>query len=82
MQLFLIGAAVVLLTSLIAGVVRAMLGPTPADRMIAAQLTGTAGVALLLVLSQVLERPRLIDVALVFALLAGFAAIAVVRPYT
>jgi multicomponent Na+:H+ antiporter subunit F len=70
--------AVVLLGSLIAGLVRILLGPTDTDRMLAAQLTGTTGVGILLLLSRAMRHPGLVDVALVFALLAAVAAVAFV----
>jgi multicomponent Na+:H+ antiporter subunit F len=72
-------AALFLLGNLAAGLVRIALGPTEVDRMLAAQLFGTTGVALLLLLAFGLERRALIDVALVFALLAVVAAVAFVR---
>lgn len=81
MLLILLCLVVVLLVSLIAGLVRVMLGPTPSDRMLAAQLMGTTGVGLLLLLSEALSRPALVDVALVFALLAAVAAVAFVQRY-
>lgn len=72
---------VVLLASMIAGLVRVMRGPTPSDRMLAAQLMGTTGVAILLLLSEATSRPALVDVALVFALLAAVTGIAFVQRY-
>ncbi len=81
MSLTLLCIAVVLMASLIAGLVRVMLGPTPADRMLAAQLIGTTGVGMLLLLSQALSRPALVDVALVFALLAAVTAVTFVQRY-
>ena len=71
--------AVVLFLSLVAGLLRVALGPTPPDRMLAAQLMGTTGVGVLLLLSQALQRPALIDVALVFSLLAAMTTVAFVR---
>ncbi|MAD80211.1 MAG: multiple resistance and pH regulation protein F [Planctomycetaceae bacterium] len=71
--------AVVLLLTLIGGLVRVALGPTPPDRMLAAQLVGTTGAGVLLLLSQALSRPSLMDVALVFSLLAAVATVAFVR---
>lgn len=71
--------ATVLLGTVIAGLVRVERGPTPADRMLAAQLFGTGGVAALLLLSQGLGVAALRDVALVFALLAAMAAVAFVK---
>jgi multicomponent Na+:H+ antiporter subunit F len=62
---------VVLLLSLLAGLYRVLRGPEPAERMLAAQLLGTTAVALLVVLSQAMAEPALLDVALVFAVLAA-----------
>lgn len=76
---FLMGVAVVLLGTLAGGLVRAILGPTRGDRMIAIQLFGTAGVAVLLVLAEALGNPALRDVALVFALLASVVVVAFVE---
>ncbi|MGX5913466.1 monovalent cation/H+ antiporter complex subunit F [Aliidiomarina sp. Khilg15.8] len=72
-------AAVILLISLLAGLIRIVLGPTPADRMLAAQLFGTTGVALLLVLAEAMQQAALRDVALVLALLSVIAMVAFVR---
>ncbi|MCU0833199.1 MAG: monovalent cation/H+ antiporter complex subunit F [Chromatiaceae bacterium] len=71
--------ALILLLTLGAGLVRVVIGPTPTDRLMAAQLTGTTGIATLLVLAPVLRAPALVDVALVFALLAAVAAAAFTR---
>jgi multicomponent Na+:H+ antiporter subunit F len=64
-----------LLATLLAGLLRVLLGPTDADRMMAAQLLGTTGVAILLVMSLAMGMPRIVDLALVFALLAAVSAI-------
>lgn len=69
----------VLLALIAAGLIRVVRGPTPADRMLAAQLFGTTGVAILLLLSHSLAKPALRDVALVFALLAAVTAVAFAR---
>ncbi len=69
---------VILLASILAGLVRVLRGRTPAERMIAAQLFGTAAVAILLILSQVMDLPALLDVAMVFALLAAVTLVAFV----
>lgn len=70
--------AVVLLGSLAAALWRVWRGPGDADRMMAAQLVGTAGVGLLLILWALGERGAL-DVALVLALLAALAAVGFVK---
>ncbi len=71
--------AIFLLLNLLAGMARVLRGPTLQDRMLAVQLFGTAGVAVLLILSESLAAPALRDVALVFALLGGVAVVAFVR---
>lgn len=58
------------------GMVRIFLGPTRADRMMAAQLLGTGGIAVLLLRSDITATPAVTDVALVLALLAAFATAA------
>ena len=75
----LIWVAAIVLTSLMVGVVRIIRGPTDADRMLAAQLLGTGGVAVLLILAHALKMPSLVDVALVYALLAAIAVVVFVR---
>lgn len=79
MNEFYLGMALFLLLTLVAGLWRVLRGPTPADRMLAAQLFGTTAVACVLLLAQVYDHPSLRDVALVFALLAAVAAVAFVR---
>jgi len=69
-------AALCLLLAVLAGLVRILRGPTEADSMLAAQLFGTCGVAILLLLSKGLDWVVLQDIALVFALLAALAAVA------
>jgi multicomponent Na+:H+ antiporter subunit F len=79
MNTFLAAAALILLLTLGAGLVRVLLGPTPSDRLMAAQLIGTTGIAILLLLAPVVRVPALVDVALVFALLAAVAVAAFTR---
>ena len=72
-------AAVFILISVALGLIRILKGPTAADRMLAAQLFGTGGVAVLLILSHAMQMPSLVDVALVYALLAAIAMVVFVR---
>lgn len=71
--------AAFLLLTLAAGLVRVVRGPTRADSMLAAQLFGTTGVAILLLLAEALAASALRDAALVLALLAVLATVAFVR---
>ncbi|MFN7139002.1 MAG: monovalent cation/H+ antiporter complex subunit F [Limisphaerales bacterium] len=76
---FHLGVALFLLATIFAGMFRILRGPTPADRMMAAQLFGTTGVAILLLLAHAVDSPDLRNVALVFALLAVLAITAFIR---
>ena len=70
---------VFLLINLAGGFFRIVRGPTREDRMMAAQLFGTTGVAVLLVLSAAAGAGSLRDVALAFALLAVVNSVVFVR---
>lgn len=73
--------AIFLLFNLIGGLIRVLRGPTPADSMLAAQLFGTTGVAILIVLTKAMKMPALLDVALLFALLAAVVVVAFVMRF-
>lgn len=70
--------ATLLLLSLAGALWRVWRGPEDADRMMAAQLVGTGGVGVVLLLAAATDW-GMIDVALVLALLAAFAAIGFVK---
>ena len=71
--------ALLILISVVVGLIRIVRGPTAADRMLAAQLFGTGGVAILLILAQAMQMPSLVDVALIYALLAAVTMVVFVR---
>lgn len=73
------GVAVFLLMNVLVSMVRILRGPSPADRMLAAQLFGTTGVAVMLLLAEAYERPAIRTVGLVFAVLAVIATSVFVR---
>jgi multicomponent Na+:H+ antiporter subunit F len=79
MSTYIMTAALVLMAGIAAGLIRVAIGPTPSDRMMAAQLMGTSGIGVILLLAPVLAVPALIDVALIFALLAAVAVTAFTR---
>lgn len=81
MSEFYLVMAIFLLLNIFAGLVRVLRGPTPADRMLAAQLFGTTGVAILLLLAEAFGLPALRDVALVFVLLGALATVAFVKRF-
>lgn len=76
---FLLAAAIAVVLIAALGFVRIIRGPERADRMMAAQLLGTAAAAALLLAAYGANAPALLDVALVIGLLAGFASLAFAR---
>ncbi|MBX3706124.1 MAG: portal protein [Pseudomonadales bacterium] len=71
----LIGFAAGILLLVLLSLARVVVGPTVADRMMGAQLAGTGGIAMLMLLAGATDRPAVLDVALVLALLAAFAVV-------
>lgn len=73
-------AVIFLLLTIGAGMVRVLRGPTPADRLLAIQLFGTTGTAILLLLSlDAGFEESFQNIALIFALLAGILGITFTR---
>ncbi|CAH0281234.1 monovalent cation/H+ antiporter complex subunit F [Roseomonas sp. CECT 9278] len=75
----LLGAALVVLVTVIAGLARVLRGPAVVDRIMAAQLLGTGGIAALLLAGVATAMPAFVDAALVLGLLAAFATVAMAR---
>lgn len=76
---FLLSAACFVLAMVALGLVRILRGPGDADRIMAAQLLGTGGTAVLLLVSEAMSLPAAVDVALILALLAAFVSVAFVK---
>ena len=76
---FLLAATGFVLAMVALGLTRILRGPGDADRMMAAQLLGTGGIAALLLLGAATGEGAAVDVALTLALLAAFASIAFVK---
>lgn len=73
---FLLAAALIVLGAVALGLMRLLYGPSDADRLMAAQLLGTGGMAVLALIAAATHTPAAVDVALVLALLAAFIAAA------
>ncbi len=71
--------AVFLLVNVLVVLLRVVRGPTASDRMVAALLFGTTGVAFVLVLAEALGSPAVRDVALVLAVLAALVPVVFAR---
>ena len=59
--------------------IRAMVGPTPYDRVLALNSFGTKTVLLIAVLGFLMGRPEFLDLALVYALINFIGTIAVLK---
>jgi multicomponent Na+:H+ antiporter subunit F len=78
---FLVAAAGFVLLMVALGLVRIIRGPGDAERMMAAQLLGTGGIAVLLLIGAATGIGT-VDVALTLALLAAFASVAFFKSAT
>jgi multicomponent Na+:H+ antiporter subunit F len=74
---FLLASAGFVLATVAVGLVRILRGPGDDDRIMAAQLLGTGGIAALLLLAETMG----VDVALILALLAAFVSVAFVKGF-
>ncbi len=79
MSILYLSAASFILVMIVLGLLRVLRGPGSADRLMAAQLIGSGGVAVLLLLSAAMELPAIADVALMLGVLAVFASIGFVN---
>ena len=78
---FLLAAAGFVLATVALGLVRILRGPGDDDRIMAAQLLGTGGIAALLLLAEAMRVPAAVDAALILALLAAFVSAAFVKGF-
>ena len=72
-------AAVALLVTIVLALLRAMLGPTVFDRVLAMNTLGTVAVLLLSVIGFLTGRPDFLDLAIVYGLLNVVGTIAVLK---
>lgn len=79
MDSFLRVAAALVVLAVGLGLVRIFRGSRDADRMMAVQLLGTAGIAVMMLLAGTWHGTATLDVALTLALLAAFASVAFVK---
>jgi multicomponent Na+:H+ antiporter subunit F len=78
MSAFLLFAGAFILLTVLLGLLDILRRPSDLDRMLAAQLLGTGGVAALLLLGSSIDLTGATDLALVLVLLGAFAAVAFV----
>lgn len=81
-QAVLTAAMAVLAAGTIACLVRAVIGPTSADRLIAANMTGTQVICLICIYAARTSEHGFTDVALIYAMFSFLAAAVLVRIVT
>ncbi len=71
--------SIIILVVMVIALIRAVLGPTLYDRILAVNVVGTKTVLLISVLSVTAGRGDMVDIALVYALINFISIIAVLR---
>lgn len=74
-----LAAAIALMVAMMLAIVRAFMGPTLYDRILAVNLFGTKTVLFIAVLGYLMGRPEFLDIALVYALINFITVIGVLR---
>lgn len=75
-------AALLILGALmIACLVRAILGPRIADRLVSINMTGTIAIMIIALLSVMLDEGYLVDIAIIYAMLSFLAVVVLVKVF-
>jgi len=75
----LIAATIAILVVMIMAIIRAIMGPTLFDRILAVNMFGTKTVLLISILGFLMGRPEFLDIAIVYALINFISIIGVLR---
>ena len=75
----LIAATIAILVVMIMAIIRAIMGPTLYDRILAVNMFGTKTVLLISLLGFLMGRPEFLDIAIVYALINFISVIGVLR---
>jgi len=75
----LIAATLAILVVMMMSIIRAFMGPTTYDRVLAVNMFGTKTVLLISLLGFVMGRPEFLDIAIVYSLINFISVIGVLR---
>lgn len=78
---FFLGCLGVLALLTVACLIRAIRGPKLADRIMAVNMIGTMTIAMIAILSVLLDEPSLLDAALIYAVISFVAVIVLAKIY-
>lgn len=78
----LIGAVIVLAVLIIISMIRSVLGPRIADRIIAVNMIGTMIIMIVAILSVYLDENYLVDICLIYAMISFLGVVVLCKVYT
>lgn len=78
----LIGAVIVLAVLIIISMLRSVLGPRIADRIIAVNMIGTMIIMIVAILSVYLDENYLVDICLIYAMISFLGVVVLCKVYT
>ena len=81
-DIFFTGALIVLAVLVVLCLVRAIIGPRVADRIVSVNMTGTMVIVMIAILALMLEGGYLADICLIYALISFLAVIVLTKVYT
>lgn len=81
-EYLLTGILIFLAVMLILCLVRACIGPTPADRIVSINMMGTMVMVMIAVLAVLLEESYLVDICLIYAMISFLSVIVLTKVYT
>jgi multicomponent Na+:H+ antiporter subunit F len=80
-HMVLLGALVVLIIFVVLCLLRAVLGPTVADRIVAINMCGTMVMVMIGVLAIMLSEGYLVDICMIYAMISFLAVIVITKIY-
>ena len=80
-EVFFTGALIVLAELVVLCLVRAIIGPRVADRIVSVNMTGTMVIVMIAILALMLEEGYLADICLIYAMISFLAVIVLVKVY-
>ena len=78
----LVGALLFLAVMLVLCLIRAIMGPRIADRLVAVNMMGTMVMVIIGILSILMEEGYLVDICLIYAMISFLAVITLTKVYT
>lgn len=80
-DIFFTAALIVLAILVMLCLIRAIIGPRVADRIVSVNMTGTMVIVMIAILALMLEEGYLVDICLIYAMISFLAVIVLVKVY-